>query len=241
MAFDDRSLDDYITVPQRIAEFYKRYPEGSLQPQNIYEPYKTAELGDRVFIVYTALAFRGPDDQKPGVGCAWEPFPGRTPYTRDSELMNAETSAWGRAIVATGVTASRGIASREEAQNRLADRQQQEPAKTEPRQEARPAPAVGRPAAADHPDPKPPPDHKQVMAQELAIKAYELVTSGATVDDLKVKVYEPARSARILRTIVASPFSDEGERIQLSSVITFAKTKAGTGWPEGSVGEAAQK
>ena len=29
---------DYITVPERIAEFYRRYPEGSLQPQNSVRP-----------------------------------------------------------------------------------------------------------------------------------------------------------------------------------------------------------
>ena len=69
-----------------------------------------------------ALAYRAPDDPMPGIGTAWEPFPGRTPYTRDSELMNAETSAWGRAIVATlAADTNKGIASREEVRNRSED------------------------------------------------------------------------------------------------------------------------
>src|SRR3990167_9784769 len=49
-----------------------------------------------------AGASRPPDDPRPGVGHAFEPIPGKTPYTKDSETMNAETSAWGRAIVALG-------------------------------------------------------------------------------------------------------------------------------------------
>src|SRR3990167_2917806 len=49
-----------------------------------------------------AGASRPPDDPRPGVGHAFEPIPGKTSYTKDSETMNAETSAWGRAIVALG-------------------------------------------------------------------------------------------------------------------------------------------
>ena len=73
------------------------------------------------FVVYTAAAYRTPDDPKPGIGCAWEPFPGLTPYTRKSELQNAETSAWGRAIVAVLASESKAIASAEDVRNRSAE------------------------------------------------------------------------------------------------------------------------
>jgi hypothetical protein len=36
------------------------------------------------------------------VGTAWELIPGRTPYTKTSEVQNGETSAWGRALAAIG-------------------------------------------------------------------------------------------------------------------------------------------
>jgi hypothetical protein len=72
------------------------------------------EHGGRLWVIYEALAYRSPEDHKPGHGTAWEPFPGPTSFTRDSELMNAETSAWGRACVAVGVPASKRIASRED-------------------------------------------------------------------------------------------------------------------------------
>jgi len=109
------SLDDYIDVAERIQHFLEKYPEGSLQA---YCEWKVATVGDQAFIVYTAAAYRSPEDHRPGIGTAWEPFPGRTPYTKDSELMNAETAAWGRAIVALGLTANRKIASRQEVQAR---------------------------------------------------------------------------------------------------------------------------
>jgi hypothetical protein len=119
MAFDKKGLDDYVDVATRITEFRAKYPDGYLAPVNLREPYRIETIGDRTFIVVVAAAHRMPDDGAPGVGMAWEPFPGRTPYTRDSELMNAETSAWGRAIIALGAADSRkGIASREEVRNR---------------------------------------------------------------------------------------------------------------------------
>ena len=34
MAYDDRSLDNYVDVAQRIADFRELHPEGSLEPLN---------------------------------------------------------------------------------------------------------------------------------------------------------------------------------------------------------------
>jgi len=104
------ALEDYVEVAERIAAFHAKYPEGTLQTGS----WEIKEVGDRLFVVYAALAFRTPNDLRPGQGTAWEPFPGPTRFTRDSELMNAETSAWGRACVAVGVPASKRIASRED-------------------------------------------------------------------------------------------------------------------------------
>jgi hypothetical protein len=121
MAFDKKGLDDYVDVATRITEFRAKYPDGYLAPIPAERPYQIVNIGldDKVFIVVVAAAYRQPGDLSPGVGMAWEPFPGRTPYTKDSELMNAETSAWGRAIIALGAADSRkGIASREEVRNR---------------------------------------------------------------------------------------------------------------------------
>jgi len=114
--------EDYVDVASRIAIFRDKYPEGSLQPFDPSDPVKLISVGDKTFIQYVACAYRTADDQRPGVGVAWEPFPGRTPYTRDSEAMVAETSAWGRAIVAVlAADTKRGIASAEEVRNRAGE------------------------------------------------------------------------------------------------------------------------
>lgn len=121
------SLDDYVDVAERIQDFKDAHPNGSLQTLkwevvtvNAIDK-KANKPVERTFIVYHAAAYREPTDTLPGHGIAWEPFPGATPYTNDSELMNAETAAWGRAIVALGLVANRSLASRQEVRNRRAD------------------------------------------------------------------------------------------------------------------------
>jgi hypothetical protein len=87
---------DYVDVATRIREFKNAWPEGSLQQVRV----EFHTIGSQTFVLYVAACYRTPDDERPGIGSAWEPVPGKTPYTKDSELMVAETSAWGRAIVA---------------------------------------------------------------------------------------------------------------------------------------------
>lgn len=101
-------MDDYVDVAERIREFSAKYPDGSLQSELTFE-------GNGWLC--KAYAYRNADDPRPGVGHAFEPVPGKTPYTKDSEAMNAETSAWGRAIVALGFETKK-IASRQEVQAR---------------------------------------------------------------------------------------------------------------------------
>lgn len=112
---------DYIDVAARIIEFRTKFPTGSLQPWK--DPFvievKMPDSSIKSFMVYSAAAYRSPDDKLPGVGYAWEPIPGPTNFTRDSELQNAETAAWGRAMVAAfAVDTKKGIASSEEVRNR---------------------------------------------------------------------------------------------------------------------------
>ena len=104
----------YVDVAERIREFREKHPEGSLQQIE----YHIETVGEKHFVCYTAAAYRTPDDERPGIGTAWEPFPGPTNFTRDSELMNAETSAWGRAIIAAGAADAKRVASANEVVNR---------------------------------------------------------------------------------------------------------------------------
>ncbi len=115
---------DYIDVSERIVEFRNVYPTGSLQQVDL----QFIDFAGKSWVVYTAAAYRTPDDERPGHGTAWEPVPGPTNFTKDSELQNAETSAWGRALVAVlAADTKRGVASANEVRNRQAA-----PAKPEP-------------------------------------------------------------------------------------------------------------
>jgi hypothetical protein len=117
--YDDH-LADYVDVAARLRELRNRYPAASLGPADPAHPFAVVEVAGATYLAYTALCRRWPGDTDPGVGCAWEPVPGRTPYTRDSELQNAETSAWGRAIVAAlAADTHAGVASRDEVAARI--------------------------------------------------------------------------------------------------------------------------
>jgi hypothetical protein len=119
---------DYVDVAERIRMFRDLYPEGSLRPANPDNPFwieDVTNVGPR--LVYVAAAYRHPLDPAPGIGSAWEPLPGKTPYTRDSELMVAETSAWGRAIVAAlAADTKRGVASADEVRARKPEPERKE-------------------------------------------------------------------------------------------------------------------
>jgi len=116
--------EGYIDVATRIAEFRDKYPDGSLQPHDPAIPYRVETIDGQTWIVVVAAAYRDDEDTRPGVGMAWEQYPGKTPYTRGSELQNAETSAWGRAIVAAlAADTKRGVASADEVRNRSAERE----------------------------------------------------------------------------------------------------------------------
>jgi hypothetical protein len=78
------------------------------------DPPEWVEIDGAKFIMGRAYAYRTPDDPRPGIGTAWEPVPGRTPYTRGSEVQNLETSSWGRATAALGIATKAGIATAQE-------------------------------------------------------------------------------------------------------------------------------
>lgn len=112
------SRDDYIEVADRLQEFYAKFPDGSLQGSWTWEQ-------SGALIVYRCEAYRTPDDPRPGVGYAQEAVPGKTAFTKGSELMNAETSAWGRAMAALGIATKKGIATGHEV--RMAKARQEPP------------------------------------------------------------------------------------------------------------------
>ncbi len=106
-------LSNYVDVPTRFAMALERWPELRL----IENRPEVITVNDKIFIAVTVQAWRTPDDPIPAQATAWEPIPGLTPFTRNSEMMNASTSALGRVL---GFMMSFGpkMASVEEVRNR---------------------------------------------------------------------------------------------------------------------------
>ena len=118
----------YTEVSERMRLARELWPECIFRPVDPSNPYQIVTIKDLSYVVYSAALYRHPEDLLPAIGTAWEELPGRTPDTKGSELMNAETSAWGRACIAAGIP-SKKIASFEEVRNR-------QEIKAEPKKEA---------------------------------------------------------------------------------------------------------
>lgn len=128
MAFE---MDGYVTVAERINQLKAKYPEAVLRPYNPAEPFTIRDIGGKEFIVYVAACYRTPTDPMPAVAVAIEPCVPKSNFTKDSMVMNAETSAWGRCIMAAlACDTSRGVASLDEVRSRKQD---------EPRPESHPS------------------------------------------------------------------------------------------------------
>ena len=106
MGFD---LSDYVDVKTRIQEFHKLYPSGSIQFE-----FKGLMPGRDDMMWGVATAWRTPDEVHPTTGVAAELINGKTGFTRNSELMNLETSAIGRAIGNLGIGIEAGMATSDE-------------------------------------------------------------------------------------------------------------------------------
>lgn len=111
-------LSGYVEVKDRLAMALAKWPELRV----IESVPELVDIDDRTFVQVTVTVYREPDDTLPCTASAWEPFPGSTPFTRNSEMMNAGTSALGRALGYMGIGIERSVASAVEVANRLAER-----------------------------------------------------------------------------------------------------------------------
>jgi hypothetical protein len=117
------NLDNYVDVPTRLRMALEKYPD--LRIQESQPTFR--EVNTKLYIEICCTVWRDKDDPKPVIAYCWEPFPGTTPYTRDSEQMNASTSALGRALGMMGFGIEHKMASKQE----VLARQQEVPTVTE--------------------------------------------------------------------------------------------------------------
>ncbi len=102
------NLDDYETVEERLAKFWKEHPDGQIHT-------KLLESQSTRFIVEASI-FRTEADSRPWTtGLAEETVQGRG-VNATSALENCETSAIGRALANAGYATKGKRASREEMQ-----------------------------------------------------------------------------------------------------------------------------
>ncbi|MEO7837630.1 MAG: hypothetical protein ABIS21_08335 [Acidimicrobiales bacterium] len=197
-------MSDYVPVNERIESFVKAYPEGSIQSEIV-------ELtGSRVTV--KAYAYRTPGDPRPGVGHSSLEIPGSTPYTRGSEIENAETSAWGRAIAALGFEVKRGIASHEEVRNKVGTEQ--------------PPRAVAGAGKADPPQPSPVSDEDPSALFDDVLA----VTGGTEVPptDLQERIDRAAAKGQRPEAKVCPEHGSE--RVKTNKRGLYCATKIGDGW-----------
>jgi len=108
------NLDGYVTVNERLKMALAKYPD--LRVMEL--PFLVQEINGDTFLWCAVAVYPTPEHQ-PTNGSVLEPMPGRTPYTRNSELMVGYTSALGRALGYLGFGIDKGIASNDEVAARV--------------------------------------------------------------------------------------------------------------------------
>jgi hypothetical protein len=108
------NLGDYVDVPTRLAEALKRWPDLRIQETKPI----IVTVDNQQYVEISCTVWRDSTDPLPTTAYCWEPIPGRTPYTKGSEMMNASTSCLGRALGFLGMGIGKSIASRNEVQAR---------------------------------------------------------------------------------------------------------------------------
>ncbi len=111
MSYD---LSDYVDVKTRLTQALEKYPDLRITE---HRPVPV-QVGDQLFVECAVTVARDSEAPVPVTAYMYEPFPGRTPYTKLSEQANGATSALGRALgyMGFGITAS--LASANEVRNR---------------------------------------------------------------------------------------------------------------------------
>jgi hypothetical protein len=107
MAFD---LSEYVDVKTRLKQALKVFP----QLRIVEHRPEITQVGDQLFIECSVTVSRDPDDPIPVTAYIFEPYPGRTTFTKLSEQANGATSALGRALGYMGFGIDKSIASSNE-------------------------------------------------------------------------------------------------------------------------------
>jgi hypothetical protein len=107
MAFD---LSEYVDVKTRLKQALATFP----QLRIVEHRPEITQVGDQLFIECSVTVSRDPDDPIPVTAYIFEPYPGKTTFTKNSEQANGATSVLGRALGYMGFGIDKSIASSNE-------------------------------------------------------------------------------------------------------------------------------
>jgi hypothetical protein len=140
MAFD---LSEYVDVKTRLKQALALYP----QLRIVEHRPEITQVGDQLFIECSVTVSRDPDDPIPVTAYIFEPYPGKTTFTKNSEQANGATSVLGRALGYMGLGIDKSIAS----SNEVLGRQQaaEETDRTKVVSIARPTPTLDGPRSKE--------------------------------------------------------------------------------------------
>jgi len=108
------NLGDYVDVPTRLAQALKQFPDLRIQETKPI----IVTVDNQQYVEISCTVWKDANDLLPTVAYCWEPIPGKSPFTKGSEMMNASTSCLGRALGFLGMGIGKSIASRNEVQAR---------------------------------------------------------------------------------------------------------------------------
>jgi hypothetical protein len=180
MAFD---LSEYVDVKTRLKQALALYP----QLRIVEHRPEITQVGDQLFIECSVTVSRDPDDPIPVTAYIFEPYPGKTTFTKNSEQANGATSVLGRALGYMGLGIDKSIAS----SNEVLGRQQasEDTDRTKIVSIARPTPVLDSPRAT--PTSVMGPRSKQIgearlTAREQTEASQTSNTGGATANQIKM-------------------------------------------------------
>lgn len=170
MAFD---LSEYVDVKTRLKQALALYP----QLRIVEHRPEITQVGDQLFIECSVTVSRDPEDPIPVTAYIFEPYPGRTTFTKLSEQANGATSALGRALGYMGFGIDKSIAS----SNEVLGRQQaaEDTDRTKVVSIARPTPTLDGPRSKEI-------GSARLSAREQTEASQTSNTGGATANQIKM-------------------------------------------------------
>ena len=170
MAFD---LSEYVDVKTRLKQALALYP----QLRIVEHRPEITQVGDQLFIECSVTVSRDPDDPIPVTAYIFEPYPGKTTFTKNSEQANGATSVLGRALGYMGLGIDKSIAS----SNEVLGRQQaaEDTDRTKVVSIARPTPVLDGPRSKEI-------GSARLTAREQTEATQTSNTGGATANQIKM-------------------------------------------------------